>query len=601
MVNIMDNENVTHNNRHIWEKICVFFGHDAQVYGPEYCVVIYGFHRFLLPVQAHGVWYSLRLIHGLEGGVILGHGMGIGKTTMAFAIHWVQHCINRMWDDIEKNPHKHYSPELAVTDPEHTKCPSASSMKKEFGFDCPCHPDSPTHFVKQRYGISIGLVPLALVDTWKAEHKMCFPDNTDQDITVAHGMGRVTEEQWELLKGDEQELEYSDTEPDEPKYPAPSVWHPRLENGKCFVLSTEDSFLKYFTDSTHNQTSTVFTRSFTPKTEDGIPQPRQQKSGTYDAISSCIVSLLFKDEFHNRKGPTIRCIECLVAEQPDYRIACVFMSGTPITTGPKDLVGFVELMRWKGWKKHTVLKNWRGTGLRDLATSWERLMAKQKKTIDDEEEVAKIIKKMSPLVEALMVRFTVESNFLGRTVVKAPKSVFKIWQCKHEDKWAKKANDISIDEIRQYEKKEAKRRREYEKKGLRAEYKPLNKHNLNSYYRSRVIASFPFLADLKDENGDYLKLTAAEWQAHQEGKNGAKKWISGTDSDPYSKNLDQICASSGKITRYKKILQAFSPRKFGLDAEGKPTRHVICSYFFVVVHILKLVRHVLKSSLETVF
>jgi hypothetical protein len=115
------------------------------------------------------------------------------------------------------------------------------------------------------------------------------------------------------------------------------------------------------------------------------------------------------------------------------------------------------------------------------------------------------------LIETLIVRFTVESNFLGRPVVKVPKSKFINMIYIHQDEWAKMTNDVSTAELRAYQIKEDKRLKKHQRKGLSMEtYTSLSKHNLNTYYRSRVIASFPLLAQLRDENGDYLKLTASE-------------------------------------------------------------------------------------------
>jgi hypothetical protein len=223
-----------------------------------------------------------------------------------------------------------------------------------------------------------------------------------------------------------------------------------------------------------------------------------------------------------------------------------------------------------------------GTELQDLADQWRSLMNKPIHTRKDNEANG-IIASMCPLVETLMIRFTVESKFLGRPVVKVPKNVYKEIFCTHNDEWAKMANDVSADEIRKFKIKEDKRLKEHQRKGLSMEtYTSLSKSNLNTYYRSRVIASFPFLSQLRDENGNYLKLTGQEWLEHTKGKDDAKKWVPGTDSDLYSKNLKEICASSGKLAEFKKILTVFSPKKFGMDAEGKPTRHLICSYSFVV-------------------
>jgi hypothetical protein len=52
--NIMDNKRVTYNDGKIWAKVFLFFGYNVTMIGPEYCVVVNGFGRLVLPVQAQG-------------------------------------------------------------------------------------------------------------------------------------------------------------------------------------------------------------------------------------------------------------------------------------------------------------------------------------------------------------------------------------------------------------------------------------------------------------------------------------------------------------------------------------------------------------------
>jgi len=152
----LDSTACMHLSTEIWFAVCHLFHHDPLLRTPEYIVKVHGFGRHLLPVQAHGVWHALQMFHSPVKSVFLCHMMGISKTTMAFAIHYVRHTINRMWTHIQKNPSKH----KVDTDLTSDSCPSNNEMFQRYGFHCPCTPQSPTQFIKLKLGVSGAIVPL---------------------------------------------------------------------------------------------------------------------------------------------------------------------------------------------------------------------------------------------------------------------------------------------------------------------------------------------------------------------------------------------------------------------------------------------------------
>jgi hypothetical protein len=93
---------------------------------------------------------------------------------------------------------------------------------------------------------------------------------------------------------------------------------------------------------------------------------------------------------------------------------------------------------------------------------------------------------------------------------------------------------------------------------------------------------------MRDEDGYLLKLINKEFKAHVNSTNSAEKWPPSKKGDPYFNNLEAIYTSSGKLESIKNKLAKFDPAWF-LDIEGKPSRHIFYSYFYIVVHVLKIV------------
>src|SRR6266516_4834111 len=91
-----------------WKFTCALLRHNPEARSSEFIVYIPGLKRKLLPCQAHSVVRSL-LMHQPDSirHCFHGHSMGIGKTTITFAIHRIQHLINLMRADIKARPNKH--------------------------------------------------------------------------------------------------------------------------------------------------------------------------------------------------------------------------------------------------------------------------------------------------------------------------------------------------------------------------------------------------------------------------------------------------------------------------------------------------------------
>ncbi|ESZ92640.1 hypothetical protein SBOR_6974 [Sclerotinia borealis F-4128] len=527
--------------------------------------------------------------------------MGIGKTTMVLAIHWIQHIFNVMWADIRANPTAHAVP---------GECPTNKQMFRKHGFDCPCSADSTNHWLKERLGITVALTPLGLLNVWKAEHIQCFKGIPDQMLVKAHGTANAGG--GDRLDNDEDGVE-DESEDESEKRQTPSIYTPRLENGHVFVVTTAESFASQFLNSFRHKKTWRYRPKGIPSVnkrgEHYITKPKEKTKET-PPYQSCIVSLLIKDEFQLRKTESIRAIKDVQIRQhiknegksPDecgyevyQRIALVLLSGTPLMTGPLDISGFVQLMCRNSWRKDAVLQNWMHNELQDLGERWKKWT--DSRSINTQDIFQEITSRFSPLVEKLMIRWTTNSDLLGEKPIIIPRNLYSDIKCDNGPDWTLRVDSLDQEESERLKTREKKRQARYQTiHGHLIGDKPLDKTNVNIYYRSRLCASFPYLMELTDENDVPLKLTEREWIENTTGKK--PEWKQETDTDPYFKHLKKIVASSGKLCEMKKKINKY---KNFIDAENKLARQIFCSYFFAGAYIMYLwMIHILKFRREDV-
>jgi hypothetical protein len=570
----------------IWIQVCDFFHHDVSKHEPDYIVQIRGFARKLLPVQALTVWHALQMFNGPAGAVFVGHIMGIGKTTIALATHYIQHQMNKVYQHIERTPAQHYQSNQHSPN---AVCPSQQEIFAKFGVDCPCVSTSPTYFVKQRLGVSVALAPLALLDTWIYEGLQCFPPSKDGQphevqVVKAHG-SMIAPDLQSRIVGEEDLFEQAGT-----NLPAPSEYQPRLENGSVFIISTSQSFVTRFLDVFRNRKSwTVHPPGVLKTRANGTqytstPHPIVHYTPYYRTAVICII---FRDECHlerTRNAASIKVIQTIINGQ-EHTICLMPMSGTALTFGPQDIAQYVKLAARRSWERDPILKHWLNDECTALGKRWEANCT----TKGDLAELDQIITRFQPLVERLFIRFTNQSDFLGSKPVKVPQNKLITLRCDNGD-WTARVEGLREQEDARLQAKERRRKALYvgEHRGSEAGYEPLKRNAASSYYRARLCASLPALMELNNQDGELLKLTEGEWLDHQ-AKNSSEftYWKPETESDPYFRNLDDIVNSSAKLREIGKIITQLKDVR---DAEKKPCRQVWCSYFFTGAYVMYLVR-----------
>jgi hypothetical protein len=586
-----------HLSEEIWIQVSKLFNWDYMKRKPGYFVVVAGFGRRLLPVQAHAAWHTLMEINGIVGSLFLGHIMGIGKTTMVLVVHHIQRTVNYMRNHIKNNPQKHLP--STNTDP-NALCPCNVAMLKQFGFDCPCALSSPTYFIKERLGINSALVPVGLLDTWELEFGECFPklrNGSPNPVSLvrAHGPKIIPQKLINKMIGREEKFTDHEGNPDA------SIYHPRLENSDVFVISTggsfESKFLNVFSKQNHWTYQPQGVPAINSKGQEYITQPHSRVVGS-KTFQTAVLSIQVRDEFQLERGQNADSVKAMTEakrrQRPqhgyNYPINYVVMSGTPLETGPLDVAEYIKIMATDEWMNDDLLRHWVHDEAIDMGTRWEKHCTGKR----DPETAKQIIELFTPLMERMLLRFTAESDFLGFPPVIHPTNRFKQFECDNGPEWNARVEKLRADEDARIKAQEDQRFREWRRRHPTwplSDYEPLKKNRPNAYFRARICATFPALMDLTDENGMPLRLTEQEVQERtsKNPPNDATRWELETDSDPYFTNLDQIIASSGKINGPGGVFNQITQWKDKIDAEGKQVRQIWTSYFYVVAYIQYLV------------
>jgi hypothetical protein len=525
--------------------------------------------------------------------------MGVGKTTMIAGWAHTQHRINHIYAHVKQAPELHLDP----TRPQDPKapCPINDTIYEMFGFDCVCAKSSPTHWVSPKWGFTVVLAPAGLMQVWVEQISQCFPevddgvgDVLDMVLVKAHGATKMSPQDIKGIQGQET-LQSSD----HGQTPRPSLVKPRLRNSKYVVLTTSHSFdervLKVLTKRIVWEEQPAGIRKQNAKGEWYTTKPKAIMRSTAP-FPTAVVAHLARDEFHlekNKGSKTITIIRRLRQWQAAaFHIRMIIMSGTPLTNGPSDMAQYIMLMARELWKTDTeLLAKWTGTEIEQLGERWDDMCKKRTVT---PAETERVLQKFQPLYERLMVRFTVESNFLDAgLVVKTPLASYRELLCLNPA-WAERLATQKQTEDDRLRKKEAKRRENWGNthRGNFTNYTPLQTNLPGSYYRARLCASIPGLMDLQYADQTPFKLTEGEWQMRTAKKSRdddprTVKWVQGTASDPYTANIDMLSESSSKLQTIGQLIQRFQHH---IDQEKRPCRQIFASYFFVGAYVIYLVR-----------
>jgi hypothetical protein len=575
----------------------------------------------LLPQQAHTILIGLLLMKD-NGHVFCGSGMGLCKTRTTMAIHHIQHIINLMWARIRKDPAGHVSPEEyqePAEDDNRTEeerreariCKVNQKMIDEFGFDCPCTKDNVAGRIPERPGVFVVLVPNGLLDVWEKEWRLAYGIKRGRKLPydkndfrqplymLAHGNAR--KEKGNLVERYMKSAHcksYLDPEEVKANPAALPVCTPRLENSRCFIVTTSESWdtkfglLSQFEDK-------VYEKREYPDIIDRKGNRKQVPSKIIHHVwHKLVINILVRDEVHLQNNADSYTTKLLrgkfIQSEQNKDIACIFHSGTLVCRGIPDLAWIIEplIMLEKTqqlWQRHPVLHKLLDNSAVKKAKDWIQRLRNWNVPITREETEAHI-KLIRPLIETLVVKFSPRDEFFDAGPVVPLKPNFYIeLPCpnKPADVKALKEHRKRIDA--EWEKEEADRKRKHEadKHKRNQPYIPRVREGQTLHYRERLYSSFPTLMKIvkKPETRERFQLTLKEWKEHQAAGLWDEKNLK-DKPDIYLKFMEKISKSSSKLGMIRRLIQYFDTP---LDGSKEKPRMAFCSFFAMGSRVVYLV------------
>jgi hypothetical protein len=593
--NSVDEWKCSHLTENKWADCAVFFRHNASQKSSTLpgCVKMPApFKRGLLPEQAHSVLQGLLMADRYHH-LFLGHGMGLGKTTILIAMQFVQHRINLMWMHIENNREMHLT-----NDNIYEQCPSNEIMYTSFGFDCPCSKQNLTYQIEPKWGITVAMVPITMVGVWQSDWRECYgikegtilPFDEDNDMQpvfiTAHSDARTSagdnlERYMNVVRADTIE------DPEAEDLPVEIfMGDAQVCNSRCLVVTTAESFKAKLVNRFSHTIEWHEQKEQTNKRGQKYMGSSKRRRTWWNLV----LNYLIFDEAHYGKyssSPGIKALsQDFILTPQNEEIRFVPVSGTLVTSGFQDLAPFLECFLRIGntaeiWKNDKVLKNW--INVKEILKAGEDWRKKMKNNAATEDEAQKHVDSFKALFERLCLKFSPGEDFLGAgPCVTLPPHKYREIRCHFKPRWVKVLDQMQAALAKVWEAKDMNKKAQHlEKYGNLQKYEPPVKDGWAVAWYARLLASFPYLLSIQTiDHG--LKFTQAEWKKmNRMGKWSEKK-------DVYSDHIIEIAKSSGKLDQIERLIKYFDHSMIKGSSE-KP-RMIFSSYYFASSRIVYLVR-----------
>ena len=478
-------------------------------------------------------------------GGILADDMGLGKTmeclTWCVMERWMEIAWLEIREDRTAGTRKHLPSSPAVFD---DACPS-----DHFFFRCPCEAKGTTSSWRPIRGITVVLAPALHLGIWSTEWQAIY-DSTypglDMHLAIAHHSRRAL----------------------------PASHHDaiRMHRGRRRAQASNSQYILVTT-----------TRSFGGHVTEAHrwlrPQPETPTSGlgaraytpaSYDPALH--IARFITDEFHLQRSASSSTI--LLLESRPLAIK-LFVSGTPIERGPKDVEGVITAMRGghaTEWSRHPALKRCTADSISALRKTFARFFAAKQ---PDRAAGRTVVKDFSALLGRFMIRRTVETNWFGNQLVSLPPHTPRDVKCSMNTKYAVYYDRLQDDALEQL-KELRERHAAWVATGGRGE-EPKLRSGLYQIvtFKLRLCTTVPALAKLVVQEG--LQLTINDLYG--------KRWFE-CDDNPYFRNLDELVSSSAKLHNLKVLIEALR-----VDCHNRPEKLLIFCFSPTIAYIVYQVSH----------
>jgi hypothetical protein len=586
------------------ERTMRFFNYTGVIIGEpvrQYVIVVPGMTRKLLFVQAHEVVEFL-LMRSQTISAFVNHAMGIGKTTMAIAVHVINHTLSIMRNEISLRPQQHLDGQARKADPV-LQCPSNNKMLQKYGFDCPCSRANLSSHIRTFKGPTTMLAPSSLAKTWRSEWQACFglreelPCGTgimDYVFVWAHNKAYSKSGAWRNGCEEFAMAEALPSTPDTYKSvpPGPADMTFNVQSSRIFILTTSQSFpTNVVTRLVRPYTYIIPATSTTTRTG----RPKENPATRETILYSCFLpGSIWIDEAHKERLETSAastalkmCIKLFKAtDHPPMPIHP--MSGTMMVNGAIDLHMYTSKMvqAAKGrWEAHPVLKKFSNDELKTQGAAFDKAI---RATLTNETTIIEHANLLREFVDVVTLRVNETTKWLdGTPILKLPRNEYFEIECALDPYWQARLSNYENERTQRLSAMNNERKKaQMDRVGHLRNFEPLKVHSIAATRVGRLYATWPKLLYLVDHGGVEWKWTQAEWSnwVNHNPNDDSSSPVSSTH--PFYGHLQDIIDTSPKATYIRDRILALSRAK---DAEGKIPRIVICSEFYTTTKLITLV------------
>ncbi|KAJ5053758.1 uncharacterized protein L3040_000049 [Drepanopeziza brunnea f. sp. 'multigermtubi'] len=545
-----------------WTECCAMFRIDPSETKMGEVVRIVGLKTPLYQYQAFGVYWQMVTSRDVGGGFVA-DDMGLGKTMSFLAYVVVERQLAVLWRDVLKSRVAKDGRHLLSG--ESGSCPTSP---KRGWITCPCSSSSPTSKLNLKVGLRMACVPQALVGQWWAQWKT-HVDTSDNVL----GMKIVVDHP--ALCNDFKTLAEDRVNSCEQSQARGRMEATKaIKNAKKNDVSKEhqEGILFLTTKENYPKSMKAYFESpgfvHDPKVEGGW------KTGTR---CSLIFGIAMIDESHEEyfknKGRA-GILANLPRQNNAVRPFVWGYSGTPISQTPRGIEGVLWAI-----EKHskTVNPAFEWKKLDEICKAYDHQL---KSHTRDDAAVAQILADFKPFLERLMLRRTAETRWFGHTIMKLPPHIHADVRLGPNETFTHliPSLEMSFDHERAELLESLQARWEGFPDLRRSNIKPTRlafNTETRTLWRSRILATFPYLYKLMTGTEDRLDLSVKELQAFQARK----------ESNPYRKYIKQIVEGSPKCLWLYDFMTKLSQQ---VDVNNNPHKLVIMTSFPQVAYILKL-------------
>jgi hypothetical protein len=517
------------------------------------------------------------------GGGFVADDMGLGKTLSFLAYIIVERQLSVLWREVRGSREmKDGNHLLADGQNEDAKCPKGS---KPGWIACPCAFTNPTSRMKPQPGTRMACVPNPLVGNWWQQWKT-HVDTEDKVLSMkivvdypgAFGIDTMIEDRVFSSGAPQNRTRIKADVKGGLKAGGKGDDRPKDYHEGFLLLTTKETYPK-------------FAKTF--EYEGQVHDPKklgEWKKGTRTAL---IFGIAMIDESHEEyfknsgRGGILANLPTASNSVPPFIWG---YSGTPFSQTPRGIEGVLWAIEKHaprtdaektGWQTDPKFQQFEWKKLDNICKMFDKQLKSNKR---DDAAVDEIIADFKPFLLNFMMRRTADTMWFGHPLIKLKPHIHQDVKLKQTDIISNNVPDFEagFDSERDNALAQLQARWDNFPDDRRSNIRPtkLAFNTMCRYtWRSRLLATFPYLYELATTEANQLALTEEEALAFRGSEQKEK-------NSPYWKNLKKIVESSPKCMWLYKFISQLESEK---DASGNTQKLVIMTKFPQVAFILKLV------------